>query len=147
MNDKNIKVDKMRYQKNNISYRLVLLGMALSVYTLFATITPKAVVPTLSTAIEILLNIILLLMTFLAAEKCRSYDKKWGIYLFIISGIHALRMFYEPLKLYRLGQLTSGQYTIIVDIIIATIALYVVAGVITIQKHNALKAHLKEIGE
>ena len=147
MSVKNIRIDKMRYQKNNLSYRLVLLGMALSVYTLFATITPKAVVPTFSTAVEILINIVLLLMTFLAAEKCRAYDKKWGIYLFVISGVHLLRVFYEPLKLYKLGQLTSAQYTWIVDIIIATIALYVVAGVITIQKHNALKAHLKEIGE
>lgn len=147
MSVKNIQVDKMRYQKNNLSYRLIILGMALSVWSLFAVITPKTVVPTLSTAIEILLNIILLLTTFLAAEKCRAYDKKWGIYLFVISAVHVFRLFYEPLKLLKLGQLSANRYEWIVYVIIVTVILYVSSGIITIQKHDALKKHLKEIGE
>ncbi|MDY0209977.1 MAG: hypothetical protein RBQ91_01040 [Acholeplasma sp.] len=147
MNNKNIKADKMRYQKNSSAYGLILLGMAISVHVLFSIITPKTVVPSITTAAEILLNIVLLLVTFLAAEKCKAYDKKWGMYIFIVAAIHVLRIFFEPSSLLRKGQITGFAFTLIAIELIATAALFVIAGYITIKKHDKLKAHLKELGE
>ena len=147
MNIKNIKADKMRYQNNSSAYWLVLLGMAISVHALFSIITPKAVVPGLTTAVEILVNIVLLLFTFLAAEKCKTYNRDWGIYLFVIAGIHVLRIFFEPSNLLRNKQLTGFQFSVIVTELVVVAVLFVIAGIITIKKHDTLKTHLKEIGE
>lgn len=144
---KNIRVDKMRYQQNRLAYWLVLLAMVNQVGSLFSTIIPRMVVPSFTTAMEILINITLMLFTFLAAEKVKAYNIKWGYGLFVIAFLHLLRIFYEPLKLFRLGQISGRQYFIIIDLIIGSIILLLIAAIITIKKHRALMAHLKESGE
>jgi hypothetical protein len=147
MATKNVRVDKMRYQKNALAFNFVLVAMALQTISLFMTITPRTVVPSMTTALEILINITLLLVSFLAAEKVKAYSLQWAYGLFVISTVHLFRLFYEPLKLFRLGQITRNQYLTITTLIEVTIVLLIVAAVITIRKHRALMAHLKEIGE
>lgn len=143
----NIKVDKMRYQLNKVSYFLILLALAIQVFSLFQIITPSTVKPSLQTAIEILVNIVLLLVTFLAAEKNKIYDKKWGIAVFYIAAIHLARIFYEPMSLFNKAEISFWHFMFIIMQIIMISFLLVFAGIITIKKHNALKAHLQEIGE
>lgn len=147
MATKNVRVDKMRYQKNALAFNFVLVAMALQTISLFMTITPRSVVPSMTTAFEILINITLLLVSFLAAEKVKAYSLQWAYGLFVISTVHLFRLFYEPFKLVRLGQITRNQYITIMTLIEVTIVLLIVAAVITIRKHRALMAHLKEIGE
>lgn len=147
MSTNNIRVDKMRYQKNNIAYALVLFSMVFQIISLFSTITPEAVMPSFSTATEILINITLLLVTFLAAEKVKMYSEKWSYGLWVISAAHVFRIFYEPLKLVKLNQLTEGQYTLIITEIIGSIVFMIIASIITLKKYHALMAHLKEMGE
>lgn len=145
MSIRNIKVDKMRYQVNSLSFGLVILSLFPSVISLFAIITPSTVGSTFTTGVEILLSILLLLVTFLAGEKAKAYQKKWGIALIVIAAIHILRIFFEPLKLYKLAQLTQAQFIwIIVEIILAS-TLLVIAGMITIKKHDVLMKHLREV--
>ncbi|MCF7930311.1 MAG: hypothetical protein K9L02_02250 [Acholeplasmataceae bacterium] len=141
----NIKVDKMRYQVNSLSFGLVMLSLVPSVISLFSIITPPAVVPTFSTGIEILLSILLLLLTFLGGEKAKAYQKKWGIALIGFAGMHLVRIFLEPLKLFKLAQLSQAQFIWIVIEIVLACVLLVVAGVITIIKHDQLMKHLKEV--
>ena len=93
----NIKADKMRYQTNSSAYSLILLGLALSVAALFAIITPSTIIPDFSTAIEILINIVLMLVTFLAAERCKFYERKWAIIVNVIAAVHILRIFYAQI--------------------------------------------------
>lgn len=143
----NIKADKMRYQMNNLAYLFILLGMAISVVVLFRIITPKTVIPNFGIALEILINIVLLLLTFLTAERCKFYQKKWGIVSFVIAGVHLLRIFYVPKSLLTLGQITSGQFMIIVLLLAVSAGLLILGGVVTIIRSNILTNHLKEIGE
>jgi hypothetical protein len=147
MEIKNLKVDKMRYQKNKIAYALVLLAMVSQMFSLFFTIIPSTVVPSMTTAFEILINITLLLVSFLAAEKVKSYSKNWSYGLFVIASVHLFRFFYEPRKLLLLSQITVRRYLFITTFIEVTVILLIVAGIITIRKHKALLAHLKELGE
>ena len=132
---------------NNLAYMFILLGMAISVVALFRIITPKTIIPDFDIAIEILINIVLLLLTFLTAERCKYYQKKWGIVSFVIAGVHVLRILYVPKSLLALGQITSGQFAIIVLLLIVSAASLVFGGVLTIIRSNILTNHLKEIGE
>lgn len=143
----NIKADKMRYQPNKSAYFLILLGLAFSIVALFSIITPTTVVPNFSTAVEIMINIILMLVTFLAAERCKVYSKQWAITTIVIAGIHILRIFWIPTKLVAKGELTSWQFILIAFYLLVTAALLIFGSLITIRKHHILMKHLKEIGE
>lgn len=143
----NYNADKMRYQINRYAYMFILLGMALSVVALFRIITPPTVIPDFGIAIEILINIILLLVTFLTAERCKAYQKTWGIVSFVIAGIHVFRIFFVPTELLSKGQITGFQFTMIVIFLLASAAFITTGGVITLIKHSILAKHLKEIGE
>ncbi|MDY0075399.1 MAG: hypothetical protein RBR75_05965, partial [Acholeplasmataceae bacterium] len=81
----NIKADKMHYQTNKLGYALILLGLAFSVVALFRIITPTQIIPNHLIALEIVINIILLLLTFLTAERCKIYQKNWAIVSLVIA--------------------------------------------------------------
>jgi hypothetical protein len=143
----NIKADKMRYQTNSSAYSLILLGLSLSVAALFAIITPSTVIPDLSTAIEILVNIVLMLVTFLAAERCKFYERKWAIIVNVIAAVHILRIFYAPTKLLAKGQITFFHFAFIAVLLISSALFLIAGGMITIKKSQVLHNHLKEMGE
>lgn len=143
----NVKADKMRYQANKSGYALILLGMAISIVALFRIITPVTVIPDFSIALEIIVNIMLMLTTFLAAERCKFYQKTWAIVSFVIAGTHVLRIFYVPTQLLSKGQITTSQFMIIVLLLIASATSIIGGGLITWSKFHRLHQHLKEIGE
>jgi hypothetical protein len=143
----NTKADKMRYQNNKSAYSLILLGLAISIVALFSIITPPTIVPNLGIAIEILINIVLLLVTFLAAERCKTYSRQWAITSFVIAGIHVLRIFYMPTYLLANNQITYYQFTFIVIYLIASAVSISMGALITLRKHVILMKHLRELGE
>ena len=143
----NIKADKMRYQPNKGGYSFILLGLAISIAALFSIITPTTDVPNFGTAVEILLNIILMLVTFLAAERCKVYSKDWALITLVIAGIHVLRIFWVPTQLVSNGQLSGWQFTGIVFMLVASSVSLVLGSVITLRKQSVLHKHLREIGE
>jgi|GEM_PF-1701044 hypothetical protein len=143
----NVKADKMRYQANKLGYGLILLGMMLSVSALFMIITPPTVVPNFSTALEILINILLLLVTFLAAERCKYYQKNWAMITIIIAVIHTLRIFWVPMQLVANDQLHILIFIIIAITLLFTSFLMIMGALVTLKRHKILLTHLKEIGE
>ncbi len=151
----NIKIDKMRYQTNSIGYLLVMLSVALSVIALFTLITYDSygegansirVVPDFRIGLEIALGIVLMLATFLAAEKVKYYNTFWSCYgLFILAGINFLRIFNIPLYAYKKGWIpTSIKTRSIIELILSAILL-IIAGIISMRKVIILKNYMKEI--
>lgn len=143
----NTKADKMRYQTNKTGYSFILLGLAISIVALFSIITPPSIIPNLGIAVEILINIVLLLVTFLAAERCKAYSKQWAITSFVIAGIHILRIFYMPTSLVAKGQITYMEFLWIVIYLIAAAASISFGALITLRKNAILMKHLRELGE
>ena len=151
-----IDTDKMRYQMNNKSYLMVMLSVVLIIIAGFITITYSSftatsdeirVTPTITTAIDVSALIILLLATFLAAEKVKVYQKVWVRNLFIIAAINLVRIFFEPTIVFNRGELPFVRYVIVVVLMVAAIALQVLGAVITYKKAKRLEKHLKELGE
>lgn len=143
----NVKADKMRYQPNKSGYALILLGLTLSIVALFAIITPPTIRPNFRIAMEIMINIFLMLLTFLAAERCKVYSRDWAIVSIVFAGIHVLRIFWVPTFLLSRGQITGGQFSLIVFYLLATAASLVFGALITLRKHQILHKHLREMGE
>ena len=143
----NIKADKMRYQPNKGAYYLILLGLLISIVALFSMITPSTIVPNFNTVLEIMINIIIMLITFLAAERCKVYSRNWALVVIVIAGIHVLRIFWVPTQLVAKGEISRWQFTLIAIYLLATAASLIIGALITIKKNQILMKHLKEIGE
>lgn len=97
---------KMRYQKNGLSYAIVLVSMILSLVALFVLINydsfesalgSQRVVPDMRVGLEILVGILALLVSFLAAEKLKCYDPVWscGI-VYLLAAVDFWRMLSFP---------------------------------------------------
>ena len=88
--------EMMRYRPNGLSHKLGLLGMACSILAAFICLNSMA--PTnIQVLIIIMINIVILLGGFLAAEKAKSYSKTGSIALITFGGVCAARIFYIPL--------------------------------------------------
>lgn len=83
-----MKYEKLRYQSNKIAQLLMMLGMILMVIALFRVINvfrlevrvpnkPSNISSTIWLGVEILIAIFVMLLSFLASERLKSYDKKW----------------------------------------------------------------------
>lgn len=97
---------KMRYQKNQLSYAIVLVSMMLSLVALFvlinydsfqAALGSQRVAPDMRVGLEILVGILVLLVSFLAAEKLKCYDPIWscGI-VYVLAAVDFWRMLSFP---------------------------------------------------
>jgi hypothetical protein len=91
-------VEMMRYRPNGLSHKLGLLAMAFSIFGAFICLNSiKA--GDVQVLIIILLNIVILLGGFLAAERAKTYSYKGSIALVVFGGICVARMFYVPIVL------------------------------------------------
>jgi hypothetical protein len=91
-------VEMMRYRANTLSHKLGLLAMAFSIFGAFVclnSIKPNDV----NVLIIIMINIVILLGGFLAAERAKTYSYKGSIALVTFGGICIARMFYVPIIL------------------------------------------------
>ena len=90
--------EMMRYRPNTLSHKLGLLGMAASMLGAFICLNSMA--PTnIQVLLIIMINIVILLGGFLAAEKSKSYSKAGSIAEIVFGAVCAARMFYIPLVL------------------------------------------------
>lgn len=105
MQDKNFKLEKMRYQNNSLSYTLGMLGIIFSVLAAFVGLNSYR--PTVGVILKILFNIVILLGGFLAIEKAKNYRKEYSIFLVVIGVICALRILWVPLQLIQYSSLAK----------------------------------------
>lgn len=150
------KVDKLRYQNNKLSYGLLLLSIITFLIGLFKTInyttgsgntTDMMVRPDVYVALFIALGIIMLLITFLTAEKVKTYNLGWSYGSFGLAAVHLYSIFAAPLYLLNKGELPKSEFIYVVVFYAISIALTVIAGVVGVIKTRALRKHLRELGE
>lgn len=91
----NVKLEKMRYQKNSLSYILGFAGIIFSI--LAAVIGLNTLKPSPMFVIKILMNIGILLFGFLTCEKVKTYKLGYGYTMFGFAAICIARIFWFPL--------------------------------------------------
>ena len=95
--DKN-SVEMLRYRTNGLAYRLGLGGMIFSVLAAFICLNSANPINAF-TLIIILMNIVILLGGFLAAEKVKNYSKAGAIAEIVFGAACVGRIFWVPLQL------------------------------------------------
>lgn len=156
MTNKNIKVEKMRYQNNSIAYGLVMLSALTGIIALFTLINydefdaenALRVVPDLRIALEIGLGIVVLLSTFLAAEKVKYYQRNWAFFgLPILAVVNFLRIFNVPFYALEKGWIPGNIMMASIFEFAITVVLLVIAAVISIIKVQKITHYLKELNK
>lgn len=90
--------EMMRYRVNGLSNKIGLCGMAFSLLGAFICLN-SMMTASFQVILIILLNIVILLGGFLAAEKVKNYSKQGAIAQMVFGGICFARIFYIPLML------------------------------------------------
>lgn len=150
-----LEVDKLKYQKNKPAYILTLFSMIWSVIGLFKTINfhsysglegEMKVIPDIMLALEILLSIIVILVTFLTAENIKFYKLKWSYVLLGVSMYQGLRIFGRPLHLFRTNQIPNRIFVAIIIYFVIASVCGIWAFIITYKKGVALEKYMKKVG-
>ena len=91
-------LEKMRYNNNSLSYILGLLGIVFSIAACFISL--NSINPFgFKTVIKVILNILVLLIGFLASEKVKVYQIKFSYVMYVLGAIAIIRMLWYPLSL------------------------------------------------
>ena len=171
MNDDRIVVDRMRFTKNTASSRLAILAIVFDVLYFISIYKSDVGTHYYSILIgaSIVYNLVFLLVTFLASEGVKNYERGYSWLMIILGVLQIVRIFIIPAQMHGrvIGdptqtefQLLNMHFSTMVDntvmgdwqfirtcvyLIASAVCLFIGARV-NVKKHNALSAHLANIG-
>ena len=156
MDDRQIRLDRMRYIKNTSSSRLCYLAILLDV--LYFISIYKSDVGSWYYQIlvggSIVYNLLFMLMTFLASEGVKSYQASFSWLLYVLGALQAVRIFILPMQAHTASVVVGGaetavmgntQFIRVVIYLAGSAACLVAAAVINQRKCRALESHLASL--
>ena len=156
MEDREIKLDRMRFVKNTSSSRLCYLAILLNV--LYFVSIYKSDVGSWYYQIlvggSIVYNLLFMLITFLASEGVKSYQKNYSKILLVVGVLQIARIFILPMKAHQAVVKVSGAETIVMQnpqfirvliYLVGSAACLIAAAVINWRKCGMLEAHMKTL--
>ena len=117
MNDRELKLDRMRYVKNTASSRLCYLAILLNVLY-FVSIYKSDVGSWYYQMLvggSIVYNLLFMLIIFLASEGVKNYQKKYSYVLFAAGVLQVARIFILPMQAHQAEIKVRGQMTIVMQ--------------------------------
>lgn len=153
MNDRELKLDRMRYVKNTTSSRLCYLAILLNVLY-FVSIYKSDVASWYYQILvggSIVYNLLFMLMVFLASEGVKNYQTNYSTLLFGLGAGQLIRIFILPLQAHQAVVKISGaevtvmqnpQFIRVIIYLAGSAACLIAAAVINLKKSRALAAHL-----
>ena len=151
--DREIRLDRMRFSKNTLSSRLALLAIAFDV--LYFISLYKSDVGTYYYTIliggSIIYNLVFLLTAFLASEGVKNYKRGYSVVLIVLGLIQIGRIFIIPWQAHQAVVKVAGVETIvmgdaqfirvIIYLVLSSVCLFLSAG-INSWKSRQLSRHI-----
>ncbi len=154
--DKIIRKDRLRFEKNKLSSGLTYLAILFNVFyfvNLYGYYNNTYYYKILIGA-SVLYNLIFLLTAFLASEGVKNYKINMSVILIVIGLLQIVRIFYIPLQahntiliidLVERPVMTTGQFIFQVCCLCASCVTAVIAGIFGILRSLELQSRFKEI--
>ena len=152
MNDQSVRLDRMRFTKNTMSSRLVLLAIVFdAIYFVSLYKINVDFYYNMMMGASILYNLVFMLAAFLASEGVKNYRQNFSWVLCLLGAIQIARIFIWPVQAHQttvtvagtqLLAMSNGQFTRAVIYLVGSAACLFVAAVINFTKSRALKAHI-----
>ena len=155
---KQVKLDRMRYAKNALSYRLTYLAILFNVLY-FVSIYESDVGAwyySITIGASIVYNLVFMLMTFLASEGVKNYKMGYSVLLLVAGALQVGRIFYLPLQAYKATVTISKvtypvmeipQLTWVIICLALSAACCLAAGVIGVHRSRTLAAYNASLNE
>ena len=160
-----ISKDLMRYSKNKMSANLALLAIAFNcLYFMFmykqvcnnreALYSDGSPVYSYIHGASVIINLLVLLFTFLTSERLKNYDKRFAFVAMGLAVVQIVRIFIYPLmsftKPYVVGwterYLTDGvMFALFLVFLVASAACLLAAGIIGYLKASKLESFVDEV--
>ena len=156
INEKEIRLDRMRYVKNTAASRLCYLAILLNVFY-FVSIYKSDVGSwyyQILIGASIVYNLLFMLMAFLASEGVKNYQASYSKLLYGLGAGQIARIFILPLQahqaLVKIGGaevpvMGNAQFIRVIIYLAGSAACLLAAGVINQSKCTALAGHLKTL--
>ena len=141
----------LRYRNNKLAYSLCLLAIAIQCIGFIFSYSSLKFNAQFNTGLDIIINIIFLLVTFLLAEKIKIYNVTCGIVAIVLGIVNTVRIYtyyYNPNSgelIYETVETWIFYLSIISYVLVAV--LMTISGILTIIKGNELKAFLSSLKE
>ena len=158
MNDREIRMDRMRYVKNTASSRLCYLAILLNV--LYFISIYKSDVGSWYYQIlvggSIVYNLLFMLMTFLASEGVKNYRKPFSWLLIALAVLQVARIFILPAQAHEAVVKIGGEETVVMGTaqfircivyLAGSAGCLAAAGLINLRKADALAKHTAAAGK
>ncbi len=156
MDERQIRLDRMRYIKNTSSSRLCYLAILLDV--LYFVSSYKSDVGSwyyqILIGASIVYNLLFMLMTFLASEGVKNYQSSYSILLCVLGVLQVARIFILPLQAHTATVTVGGVETVVmgnaqfirvVIYLAGSAACLIAAALINYRKAAELGRHLKAL--
>ena len=155
---KQIRLDRMRYTKNTLSSRLTLLAIVFNVLyfvSIYSTDVGSWYYSILIGA-SIVYNLVFMLMAFLASEGVKSYHIGYAWLLLALGAGQIIRIFILPLKAYTATVTISKvtypvmqmpQFIYVVVMLILSAICCLIAGLAGIKRSRTLEAYKASLSE
>lgn len=153
MNDREIRLDRMRFVKNTVSSRLCYLAILFNVLY-FISIYKSDVASWYYQILvggSIVYNLLFMLMTFLASEGVKNYQKNYSALLIALGIGQIVRVFILPMQAHQAVVKVSGVETVVMQspqfirvivYLVGSAVCLIAAAVINLNKSRALDAHI-----
>jgi hypothetical protein len=166
VNEQILTADISRYKKNKLGANLALLGLVFQCLYFMLIYGYKATILTdgsgtftkfcsIDIGLSVILTLVTLLVSFLASEGVKGYNKTYCIYLLVLAVIQIAKIFGLPLYGYNHGLLTVNyfglepstpgvngiEFAILIVYLVASAACYIAAAVISYIKITQLNKH------
>ncbi len=158
MDDREIRLDRMRYVKNTASSRLCYLAILLNVLY-FISIYRSDVGSWYYQILvggSIVYNLLFMLMAFLASEGVKNYQRGYSLLLYVLGAAQAARIFILPLQAHQATVKIGGTETAVMGtpqfiwcaVCLAGSALCLIAaGIVNRNRSAALERHIGTAGK
>ena len=156
MDDRQIKLDRMRYIKNTSSSRLCYLAILLDV--LYFVSIYKSDVGSWYYQIlvggSIVYNLLFMLMVFLASEGVKNYQASFSTLLYVLGVLQVVRIFILPMQAHTTTVTVNAAETLVMgDAQFIRVVIYlagsavclIAAALINQRKAHALNSHLASL--
>ena len=155
MNEKSVRLDRMRFTKNTTSSRLALLAIVFDV--LYFVSLYKINVDyyyTLMMGASILYNLVFMLAAFLSSEGVKNYKQSYSWVLCVLGIIQIARIFILPVPAHattltvggaELLAMSDGQFVRVIVYLAGSAACLFAAAAVNLVKSRALKAHIASL--
>ncbi len=154
MENKNLHAEMMRYRNNKFGFWMCILAVTLQCFSfmfIYHCLQLSKFVISANTGIDILVNIVFLLFVFLASEKLKAYDVKWGYIVIGIGLVNLIRIYtylFSPYSGENLINVIPAHFFWISFACYILVAICLTAGgVVTILRGKELNAYLATLSD